>query len=165
MTRINVGVLPEVLCDQHLLAEYRELPRLWRYIGKPPKNAPEVFCLGKGHVLWCANHLPYMVFRFNALVKEMQRRRFSPQYTDPPPNAPAPEDLPPVILAHARSIMIPRINSRLSTMKRQPTWTRTISTEDLPWNLDMEEFGSEMRAIGAKMAKSKDDQITKLLGG
>jgi len=28
MTRINIGILPHDLTDQHLLAEFRELPRI-----------------------------------------------------------------------------------------------------------------------------------------
>lgn len=42
MTRINAGISPKQLVDQHLLAEYRELPRIFT-TAKNCKNIPESF--------------------------------------------------------------------------------------------------------------------------
>jgi len=55
MTRINV-VHPRELVDKHLLAEYRELPRVfalahsWWMQGGNPNKLPIQYTLGEGHV-------------------------------------------------------------------------------------------------------------------
>ncbi|WP_200898215.1 pyrimidine dimer DNA glycosylase/endonuclease V [Xenorhabdus khoisanae] len=55
MTRINV-ILPSELCDQHLLAEHRELTRIPNDIVKKQGNvtlsALSAYTLGKGHVIF-----------------------------------------------------------------------------------------------------------------
>ena len=74
MTRINL-VPPESLTDQHLIAEYRELPRCL----KQPidtSNAPEIYCLGKGHMKWAKKHSLFLVKRFKKICCEMERRKF-----------------------------------------------------------------------------------------
>ena len=48
MTRINL-VKVEELSDQHLIAEYRELPRCLKQKVNL-KDAPDRYTLGKGHV-------------------------------------------------------------------------------------------------------------------
>ena len=84
MTRINLGIAPYELCDQHLLAEYRELPRmrafamkrLAKYGGPGPR--PEHFTLGTGHM---AFFLPYglsLEYRWRCLKREMEFRGFRP---------------------------------------------------------------------------------------
>ena len=62
MTRINVGICEEELCDQHLVAEYRELPRLFGHIPKGP--IPGCFTLGRGHVNYCS--------QFQGFLKKMK---------------------------------------------------------------------------------------------
>lgn len=57
MTRINIGINPKQLTDQHLLAEAREIKRICnRFKQRLEKNKfddiPEKFCLGKGHELF-----------------------------------------------------------------------------------------------------------------
>lgn len=52
MTRINL-VPPEELCDQHLLAEHRELTRIPNAVAKGKyhlKGQPAEYKLGEGHV-------------------------------------------------------------------------------------------------------------------
>lgn len=78
MTRINVGISVEELCDQHLVAEYRELPRAF---GVPPKTPPPpAFKLGKGHVAWCAQSQGSLLLRLVELRQEMQYRGFAVNY-------------------------------------------------------------------------------------
>ena len=123
MTRINVGIHARELCDAHLIAEYRELPRLWAF--EPKSTAPPYFCLGKGHVLWCAQYPRLLADRFAGLVNEMQTRGFKPLYLTAPQVAQSATRLPDVRqIADARKIVIARIRDRLSTMKRVPKWTR-----------------------------------------
>lgn len=59
MTRINL-VHPSRLCDQHLLAELRELPRIPNGVlsGRLKRHyddAPEHYVLGYGHVKFFVN--------------------------------------------------------------------------------------------------------------
>ena len=79
MTRINV-IPVEELSDQHLVAEYRELPRVFnQYVSTT--NAPETYTLGTGHVRWAKKHDRYCVGRFIELVSEMFARGFNPTFT------------------------------------------------------------------------------------
>lgn len=78
MTRINVIPVTE-LSDQWLLAEYRELPRIVK--GKfNLKDAPECYCLGKGHVKWAKLHAWWCVCRYEEICEEMKHRGFKVNY-------------------------------------------------------------------------------------
>ena len=83
MTRINCIPVKE-LHDKHLVAEYRELPRVFTlamqaYFRKNhnPADYPE-YVLGAGHVKFFYDKLGYCRIRFMELAKEMRRRGFSP---------------------------------------------------------------------------------------
>ena len=79
MTRINATIPPSALCDQHLVAEYREILRTIALATKKPvieSRLPKQFTLGTGHVLFFYNKLKYIHLRFNALRDELLRRRF-----------------------------------------------------------------------------------------
>ena len=85
MTRINV-IQPCKLVDKHLLAEYRELPRVFGLIEKwQDRGCPDTgvtsYTMGKGHVKFFYNKAVWLAMRFDQLVAEMQRRDFKPQYT------------------------------------------------------------------------------------
>lgn len=83
--RLNTGVPPAVLLDQHLIAEYRELlipggqqiKRNWQ----PTAPIPPTFRLGKGHITFWRNKHLYLARRHEALVAEMKRRGFTPNLT------------------------------------------------------------------------------------
>ena len=79
MTRINV-IPVEELSDQHLIAEYRELPRC---IKQPIdiSDAPDTYCLGKGHMKWARKHSKYLLRRYKDICEEIQFRNFNPHYT------------------------------------------------------------------------------------
>jgi len=78
--RCNAGVDPKLLMDQHLIAEYREIPMIIgglkknNYIYKAP--IPEKLCLGTGHMTFWKNKLLYLKKRWDEIVKEMRRRGF-----------------------------------------------------------------------------------------
>ena len=78
MTRFNL-VPPEELADQHLIAEYHELLRIIRQ-NINTINAPEKYCLGKGHVKWAKKHSQFLAKRFSLLEKEMEYRGFKANY-------------------------------------------------------------------------------------
>ena len=86
MTRINL-VPPEELSDQHLVAEYREIfmvgSSLQRSLRSPnwektKKSIPKQFTLNKGHVKFFYDKGKYLSERYEVLIKEMKRRKMSP---------------------------------------------------------------------------------------
>lgn len=91
MTRINL-VDPSELADQHLFAEYRELPRIFTLVlaaqqrGLTPDtcNIPKQYALGTGHVTFFYDKLHWLERRFWKLVAECQKRGFSIQHTKVP---------------------------------------------------------------------------------
>lgn len=77
MTRINC-IPPSELTDRHLLAEYRELPRVFKLARYSP-DIPEQYTLGKGHVKFFYDKLSYCFNRQCEIVREMKRRGFKPK--------------------------------------------------------------------------------------
>lgn len=87
MTRINV-IEPERLTDQHLIAEYRELPRVfplaaawWDRGGDT--EIPDTYRLGKGHVTFFYMRLPYLRRRHVAIIRECWARGFDVKNDQP----------------------------------------------------------------------------------
>jgi deoxyribonuclease (pyrimidine dimer) len=82
MTRINAHIPPAKLCDQHLVAEYREILRTnalaikrARKEGKAMlKNIQQSFTLGGGHVTFFYDKLMYIHHRFDSLRSELINR-------------------------------------------------------------------------------------------
>ena len=74
MTRINL-VPPQELCDQHLLAEYRELPRVIT-LARIIDDVPRHFILGTGHVMFFYNKMTFLLRRYNSIVRELRKRNF-----------------------------------------------------------------------------------------
>lgn len=78
MTRINL-VTPSLLSRQHLVAEYRELPRAfglaYRAYWRGDLSGPTEYVLGPGHVKFFYDKLWWLWKRHYALSHEMMRRR------------------------------------------------------------------------------------------
>jgi deoxyribonuclease (pyrimidine dimer) len=89
VTRINL-VPPRELGVRHLVAEYRELPRVFSLVaravrdGRKPADiiAPADYVLGKGHVKFFYTRLAWLADRQFELVEEMKRRGYTPQFTE-----------------------------------------------------------------------------------
>lgn len=80
MTRINLVPVSE-LADQHLIAEWRELPRIFGLVKKKldegkPIIISENYTMGTGHVRFFYDKLLFLQKRHQALVKEAQKRGF-----------------------------------------------------------------------------------------
>jgi len=81
MTRINC-IPVEDLLDQHLFAEYRELPRIfplaqkWVGAGRPGK-IPSTYRMGTGHVRFFYPRTGWLAERHALLVAECLRRGFN----------------------------------------------------------------------------------------
>jgi deoxyribonuclease (pyrimidine dimer) len=84
MTRINC-VPVEELSGPHLVAEYRELPRVFALAQKAAARGalvqPQAYTLGKGHLLFFYTRLGYLAQRHAELIGEMRRRGYKPAYT------------------------------------------------------------------------------------
>lgn len=78
MTRINCIPVQE-LHDKHLLAEYRELPRIFK-LARVCNDAPKKYVLGKGHVKFFYDKLYYLYKRHEKLCEEMRKRGFTVNY-------------------------------------------------------------------------------------
>jgi len=77
MTRINV-VPVEELCDQHLLAEWRELPRMAGFVSRcVDPSAPSDYTLGTGHMKFFLDKGEFLEARHAALTSELLHRGFS----------------------------------------------------------------------------------------
>ncbi len=83
MTRINCVPVAE-LSRQHLVAEYRELPRVFALAGRARAagrmDGPAEYTLGTGHMRFFYTRLGYLADRHAALVAEMKRRGYQPSY-------------------------------------------------------------------------------------
>lgn len=86
MTRINT-IPPERLTDQHLLAEYRELPRVLPLAAAAVKRGiilgPLRYTLGKGHVTFFYSRTDYLVRRHAAIVTELLSRGYNLSRREP----------------------------------------------------------------------------------
>ncbi|WWP52207.1 endonuclease V N-glycosylase UV repair enzyme [Enterobacter phage ZX14] len=86
MTRINLTLVSE-LADQHLMAEYRELPRVFGAVRKHVQNGKKlkdfkissVFILGTGHVTFFYDKLEFLRKRQIDLIAECLKRGFKIQ--------------------------------------------------------------------------------------
>lgn len=96
MTRINV-VPVEELCDQHLLAEHRELTRIpnclisGKYKWFDPER-PLQYKLGEGHIKFFTGHVGWLYQRYQQLHQECLNRGFKVQNIWP-----AAIEVPPVL--------------------------------------------------------------------
>lgn len=84
MTRINCVPVQE-LSRAHLVAEYRELPRVFALAQKAALRGgfsqPAAYTLGKGHLLFFYTRLGYLARRHLELIEEMKRRGYRPAFT------------------------------------------------------------------------------------
>jgi len=85
MTSINV-ISVEQLHYTHLVAEYKELPRVFTLARKAQrevlglrKKLPTAYTLGTGHVLFFYDKLKYCSDRYEQLTAEMRRRGYNPK--------------------------------------------------------------------------------------
>lgn len=77
MTRINV-VPVETLCDQHLLAEWRELPRMNGFAEKCVDGTiPKSYVLGAGHMKFFLDKGIFLENRHKELTTELIKRGFN----------------------------------------------------------------------------------------
>lgn len=81
MTRINL-IEPKKLLDQHLMAEYRELPMVMGALRRSikAKKFPDIYTLytlNKGHVSFFYNKKLFLEERMNLLIEELNLRNYN----------------------------------------------------------------------------------------
>jgi deoxyribonuclease (pyrimidine dimer) len=92
LTRINLTKV-ESLTDQHLLTEYRELPRIFGNVRKAilakktwkkdyASKAPKDYVLGTGHMVFFYNKLLFLAKRQDDLIKECLVRCIGITFTE-----------------------------------------------------------------------------------
>ena len=85
MTRITL-VKPKRLTDAHILAEHRELPRIFPLAAKATERGdvagPDRYTLGEGHMRFFYARTGWLVARHRALTAECMRRGFRVQQGD-----------------------------------------------------------------------------------
>lgn len=82
MARINSGINPKYLSDQHLIAESVEITMITGALRKDgyviKGSVPDEYTLGKGHINFFKPKIQYLMKRLLAVNNEMKRRGFSP---------------------------------------------------------------------------------------
>jgi len=84
MTRINT-IPPEQLTDQHLMAEYREMPMVNASLARTIRSKrglqldriPGQYTLNSGHVTFHYDKGLYLYNRFHAIVQELNNRQYN----------------------------------------------------------------------------------------
>lgn len=82
MTRINTIKVQDLL-DQHLMAEYREMPMVAGSLNRSLSSKrgvigiPENYTLNKGHVKFFYSKKQFLYTRYHELVKELELRGYS----------------------------------------------------------------------------------------
>ena len=137
MTRINV-VPVEELCNQHLMAEFRELTRIpggiiWGRLKPLYPDAPVDYVLGEGHVRFFAGRCAFLYRRYGQLIAECRYRSFGIQplpfydWVDQLKAAGSWGDYEPTEAAIAlnRQRIVNRMPTRARwTARRAPTWAK-----------------------------------------
>lgn len=81
--RLNTGINPKYLTDQHLIAEYRELFMILGQLKAKNfkiKYIPIKLSLGTGYMSFWYDKLLYVQNRHNNIIVEMDNRSFRSQY-------------------------------------------------------------------------------------
>jgi deoxyribonuclease (pyrimidine dimer) len=133
MTRINVGIPPKALTDQHLLAEHREIKRLPAVFAKNPHptGIPNEFTLGKGHVKFFLDKGEYTLERYKQIYAECVKRGF--EVTNYSLNWEVYRQYPTYNKEYeetkeAIELLVNRISERLTGSKQKPRYYKTKTT-------------------------------------
>jgi deoxyribonuclease (pyrimidine dimer) len=126
MTRINV-IPVEELTDQHLMAEYRELPMVMasaRRSSVATFKPSTVYTLNRGHVIFFYDKKKYLMNRWLDLIAELHLRSFNIDPSQRKAHWKELDKFPQVDWApdaHARHVNEARINEKIAM---KPEWYR-----------------------------------------
>ena len=135
MTRINVVPVKE-LCNKHLFAEWREMPRLVKNLesslnrkSKPfsVDEIPTEYVFGKGHVKFFYNKFKFLHLRYQQLTAELLERGYNLTIMDCGYFKSVPEEF---FNDWVPSLEDMKINRQriLEKMPKQPKWVKVDRT-------------------------------------
>lgn len=82
MARVNSGINPKYLSDQHLIAESVEITMITGALRKDgykiKGQIPDKYCLGKGHINFFKPKICYLKQRLESVNIEIYRRGYKP---------------------------------------------------------------------------------------
>lgn len=138
MTRINSAIKPSILTDQHLIAELRELPRIFTLVQKRKQSGisiddvPKYFTLGTGHVKFFYDKLSFLQKRHKDLRDEYNLR-YSKEWQYIIDGEYTGEYTP---TEKERELLINRISERLLNSKQQPRFvSKSITQKEVIYKL------------------------------
>lgn len=136
MTRINSAIVPKNLTDQHLIAELRELPRIFTAVrkrieeGKGFDDIPKEFTLGTGHMKFFYNKLNYLELRHEWL-REEYKKRFKKDWQFVPVGLKTKFDVLHFATSNEYELLVDRISTRITESKQTPHYYgRKITKEE-----------------------------------
>lgn len=157
MTRVNIHMKPILLSDSHLLAEHREIIRLFKlgkdYWARDPKKRstiPADFKLGKGHVNFFYDKLDWVADRYLALYAECIERGFNvTDMSDALDNLPAESvgnyNPDARTMDRTRMLLMLRISKRLSLSLQQPRYmSEPVDAANLVNAMSLDIFGKHI---------------------
>lgn len=146
MTRINSAIDPKNLTDQHLIAELRELPRIFTAVnkriekGKSFDDIPEKFTLGAGHTKFFYDKLYFLIIRFSELRVEYNLRydkswQFIKVGIDSVTKHPQYLFYDYIPTSEERQLLIERISTRITESNQTPRYYGEKITKEQAINL------------------------------
>lgn len=121
MTRINT-IEPSALTDQHLMAEYRELPRVFALTVRARSfKAPVCYTMGAGHVTFFYTRTDWLSRRQSAIIAELLDRGYQLTHREAPAPIGPPSGWEPD--ERDREVNLVRLRERLRAAPREGFYT------------------------------------------
>ena len=143
MTRINL-IDPQALADQHVMAEYRELPMVMASLRRTLKSktgwqasrVSKQYTLNAGHVYFFTNKKQFLIDRFNALVDELRFRGYDISPESRNIDWTVFDYVPQISWQPSRNEKTINISRLIERVKQKPDWYRwTKRPRTWPWEL------------------------------
>ncbi len=152
MTRINLVHVKE-LADQHLMAEYRELPRVFGAVQKHVQARKRVrdfkinstYLLGSGHVTFFYNKLLYLQKRHIDIVNECLRRGMKIQNTEVNDISGFPAEFCNDYVPSESEIKMSR-ERLIEKLQMKPKWYKFTDVERPQYVKDMQDVSSNIES-------------------
>lgn len=164
MTRINLVHVKE-LADQHLMAEYRELPRVFGAVRKHVHARKRVrdfkinstYQLGSGHVTFFYDKLLYLQKRHIDIVNECLRRGMKIQNTEVNDISSFPAEFCNDYVPSESEIKMSR-DRLIEKLQMKPTWYKFTDVERPQYVKDIQDVSSNIES-STDMLDEIEEQI------
>lgn len=127
MTRINL-VDPKLLSDQHLFAEWREMPRIatalqQRLVKGPFTQVLSDYRLGTGHMVFFYDKMGFLSRRYKKITRELKTRGYTLTEYDSNPFAGFDKQYTKNYTPSPKEVNISK-QRLIEKLKMRPTWYR-----------------------------------------